>query len=247
MASNGKESPRYGWRARLGMLLPSVNTAAEAQFNAMLPDGVSLHTTRLKLNGGSEAQLLAMAEGLEEGADLLADTGCDLILYHCTAVTTFNEEMDRTLPKRITDATGVPATATSRALIAAFAALEAHRIVMVTPYGAATNAREVAFLENHQIRVLHDVGLDVKPASKMVAVEPGEWYRLVKQNARPDADAYFISCTAVRSLEVIDDLERDLGKPVVTSNQAAAWHSLRTMGLNDTPEGFGRLMRLQQP
>jgi maleate isomerase len=246
MPINGSpKSPRYGWRAKLGMLLPSVNAAAEAQFNAMLPDGVSLHTSRLKLNGGSEQQLLAMAEKLEEGADLLADAGCDLILFHCTAVTTFNAEMDRSLPKRITDATGVPATATSRALIAAFQALEARRIVMVTPYGPETNAREVKFLEEHQVRVLADVGLDVKPAAKMVAVEPGEWYRLVKGHARDDADAYFISCTAVRSLEVIEDLERDLGKPVVTSNQAAAWHSLRQMGIRDKVEGFGRLMTLQ--
>jgi maleate isomerase len=238
-------APHYGWRARLGMLLPSVNTAAEAQFNAMLPEGVSLHTTRLKLNGGSEQQLLAMADKLEEAADLLADAGCDLILFHCTAVTPFNAEMDRTLPKRITEATGVPATATSRALIAAFQALDARRIVMVTPYAADTNARETAFLESHQERVLHDVGLDVKPASKMVAVEPGEWYRLIRRNARPDADAYFISCTAVRSLEVIEDLERDLGKPVVTSNQAAAWHSLRQLGIKDEIGGYGRLLRLR--
>ena len=246
MPANGSpKSPRYGWRARLGMLLPSVNTAAESQFNAMLPEGVSLHTTRLKLNGGSEQQLLAMADRLEEGADLLADAGCDLILFHCTAVTTFNEDMDRTLPQRITDATGVPATATSRALIAAFQALQAHRIVMVTPYGPETNAREVAFLQGQQIRVLADVGLDVKPAAKMIAVEPGDWYRLVRQNARPDADAYFISCTAVRSLEVIEDLERDLGKPIVTSNQAAAWHSLRQLGIKDEIEGFGQLLRIQ--
>ena len=244
-ASESPKSPRYGWRAKLGMLLPSVNSAAEAQFNAMLPDGVSLHTTRLKLNGGTEQQLLAMAEKLEDGAELLADAGCDLILFHCTAVTTFNAEMDRTLPKRITNSTGVKATATSRALIAALQALEARRIVMVTPYGPATNAREVKFLEEHQVRVLADVGLDVKPAAKMIAVEPGEWYRQVKAQARDDADAYFISCTAVRSLEVVEDLERDLGKPVITSNQAAVWHSLRQMGIKDEIAGFGKLMTLQ--
>jgi maleate isomerase len=237
-------SPRYGWRRRLGMLLPSVNTAAEAQFNAMLPAGVSLHTTRLKLNGGSEQQLLAMADRLEEGADLLADAGCDLILFHCTAVTTFDAEMDLTLPSRITEATGVAATATSRALIAAFEAVEARRIVMVTPYDAQTNTREVAFLENHQIGVVADVALDVRSADQMIGIEPGEWYRLVREHARADADAYFISCTAVRSLEVIEMLERDLDCPVITSNQAAAWHSLRLMGIRDEIAGCGRLMRL---
>ena len=94
------ESPRYGWRARLGMLLPSGNAAAEAQFNAMLPDGVSLHTTRLKLTGSTDAELLAMTESLEEGASLLADACVDLILFHCTAVTTWDADMDRALPER---------------------------------------------------------------------------------------------------------------------------------------------------
>lgn len=239
------ESPRYGWRARLGMLLPSGNAAAEAQFNAMLPDGVSLHTTRLKLTGSTDAELLAMTESLEEGASLLADACVDLILFHCTAVTTWDADMDRALPERIAAATNLPATATSRALIAAFQVLGARRIVMVSPYIEAINAREAAFFENQQIRMLNTVGLGIAAAKDMISVEPGEWYRLVHANRTPDADAYFISCTAVRSLEVIEDLERDLGKPVVTSNQAAAWHCLRTLGIRDSISGYGRLLTLQ--
>lgn len=227
------------------MLLPSGNVAAESQFNAMLPAGVSLHTTRLKLTGSSDAELLAMADRLEDGAELLADACVDLILFHCTAVTTWNAEMDRTLPERITKATGLPATSTARGLLAAFKALDARRVVMVTPYIEATNVRETAFLESRQISVLHSVGLNISQAKDMISVEPGEWYRLVRANMRDDADAYFISCTAVRSLEVIADLERDLGKPVVTSNQVAAWHALRTMGVKDSLDGYGRLLTLQ--
>ena len=239
------EAPRYGWRARLGMLLPSGNAAAEAQFNAMLPDGVSLHTTRLKLTGSTDEELLAMTQSLEEGASLLADACVDLILFHCTAVTTWDAEMDRVLPERIAAATKLPATATSRALIAAFQTLGARRVVMVSPYIEAINAREAAFFENHQVRMLNTVGLGIAAAKDMISVEPGEWYRLAYANRTPDADAYFISCTAVRSLEVIDDLERALGKPVVTSNQAAAWHCLRTLGIHDSISGYGRLMTLQ--
>jgi maleate isomerase len=238
-------APRYGWRARLGMLLPSGNVAAESQFNAMLPAGVSLHTTRLKLTGSSDAELLAMADRVEEGAGLLADACVDLILFHCTAVTTWDAEMDRALPQRITDATGLPATSTARGLMAAFQALGARRIVMVSPYIEAINARETAFLEGRQISVLKAVGLNISQAKDMISVEPGEWYRLVRANLREEADAYFISCTAVRSLEVVADLERDIGKPVVTSNQVAAWHALRTMGVKDSLPGFGRLLTLQ--
>jgi maleate isomerase len=245
MNSASMTSPRYGWRARLGMLLPSGNVAAESQFNAMLPDGVSLHTTRLKLTGSTDAELLAMTDRVEDGATLLADACVDLILFHCTAVSTWDAEMDRALPERITTATGLPATATSRGLMAAFKALDVRRIVMVSPYIEPINAREKAFLAAHQISVLTTVGLGIAQAKDMITVEPGEWYRLVRAHVSDCADAYFISCTAVRSLEVIADLERDLGRPVVTSNQVAAWHSLRSMGIKDTPAGFGRLFSLQ--
>jgi maleate isomerase len=75
-------------------------------------------------------------------------------------------------------------------------------------------------------------------------VEPGEWYRLAITQRHPDADAYFLSCTTIRAAPVIDALERDLGKPVVTSNQAVAWHSLRIGGVRDQTTGFGALLRL---
>jgi maleate isomerase len=235
----------YGWRARLGMLLPSGNAAAEPQFAAMLPDGVSLHTTRLKLTGSSDDQLLAMTERIDEAAALLADARVDLILFHCTAVSTWDTAMADSLPKRITDATGLPATATSRALLAAFRALDARRIVLVSPYIAAINEREAAFLRAHQVDVLSMVGLGISEANDMFSIEPAEWYRLVRAQRSDDADAYFISCAAVRSLEVINDLECDLGRPVLTSNQAAAWHSLRMLGIRDTPSGHGRLFSVQ--
>ena len=238
-------APRYGWRARLGMLLPSGNVAAEAQFNAMLPAGVSLHTTRLKLTGSSDADLLGMIDRLDEGAGLLADACVDLILFHCTAVSTWDVGMDQALPPRITAATGVAATSTARGLLAALRALQARRIVMVSPYIEATNVREAAFFESHGVTMLSTVGLGIAAAKDMITVEPGAWYRLVRDNAREDADAYLISCTAVRSLEVVADLERDLGKPVLTSNQAAVWHALRTMGVRDAIAGFGRLLTLQ--
>ena len=81
MTSASTASPRRGWRARLGMLLPSGNVAAESQFNAMLPDGVSLHTTRLKLTGSTDAELLAMTDRVEDGATLLADACVDLFSF----------------------------------------------------------------------------------------------------------------------------------------------------------------------
>jgi maleate isomerase len=232
-----------GWRLRLGVLLPSVNTVAEPQMQAMLPIGVTLHTTRLKLTGSTEAELLAMADRLEEAAMLLADCEPQRILFHCTAVTTFDPGMAERLRRRITECTGLPATVTSEALIAAFRALGARKVVMLTPYIAAVNQREAAFLQHNGLIVLHEHGLGLPGGKAFATVEPFEWYRLAMAHRHEAADAYFISCAQVRSAEVIEALENDLGRPVVTSNQAALWHCLRESGINDHVPGFGTLFQ----
>lgn len=119
--------------------------------------------------------------------------------------------------------------------------LSARRLVLISPYIEAINRREAAFLAAHGYETLHAVGLGIDSPQDMIRVDPGDWYRLVRANLRPDADAYFLSCTAIRSLDVVEALERDLGKPVLTSNQVAAWHALREMKIMDVATGPGRL------
>lgn len=238
---NAGEAIRFGWRFRIGMLLPSSNQVAEPEIPAMLPEGVSIHTTRLKLTGSNREELLGMTEKVEEGASLLADAGADLIVFHCTGVSTFDPMMEVNLKRRIETATGKPATATSEAITTAFHALGVKRIVLVSPYSKAVNDREIAYFAHHGITVLSEVGLDLKGGNAYASVEPGIWYRIAVANRHKDADAYFLSCTTIRAVPVIAALERDLGKPVVTSNQAMVWHALRLGGVRDQLAGFGEL------
>jgi maleate isomerase len=235
---------KLGWRMRLGILLPSVNTVAEPQIQAMLPDGVSLHTTRLKLTGSTEEELLGMTNNVEDASRLLADLEPTRILFHCTATTTFDVGMPARLRERITAATGLPATITSEALVAAFRTLGARKLVLVTPYIRSVNEREVDFLQHHDISVLSEFGYGLPGGKEFSRVEPAEWYRLVMEHRHSDADAYFISCAQVRSAEIIDVLEHDLQRPVVTSNQAAVWHCLRESGIMDKVPGFGTLLQM---
>lgn len=232
----------YGTRARIGMLLPSGNQAAEPQFHAMLPQGVSLHTTRLKLVGSSEADLLAMVEHVEEAAELVADAGADLVVFHCTAVSTFSADLEKSIKARVARASGKPVTATSEALVAALRALGARRIVMVSPYMQPINEREAAFLRGFGFEVLDLAGMDCRTAAAMMAVTPERWKSFTLEHRDERADAYLISCTTVRSADVIEELERELGRPVLTSNTATAWHCLRKLGIADKVRGFGCLL-----
>jgi maleate isomerase len=77
----------------------------------------------------------------------------------------------------------------------------------------------------------------------MAAVEPEQWVRETLALRDPAADAYFISCTTIRSTDVIERIERELGKPVVTSNQGMLWSALRDAGIDEPIAGYGRLLR----
>ena len=193
----------YGTRARLGMLLPSCNRRPSRRFQAMLPAGISLHTTRLKLTGTSEQDLMGMTERIEEAAELVADAGVDLILFHCTAVTTFSAALEESIKHRITKATGKPAAATSEAIVAALRTLEANRLVMLSPYIEAVNRREVAYFQGQGFDVLDSAGLEKLDASGMMSVTPDDWIAFLRSHQHERADAYLVSCTTVRSSDVV--------------------------------------------
>jgi maleate isomerase len=240
MTDPSMQKVRFGSRLTLGMIIPSVNTEAEPQIEAMLPDGVSLHTTRLKMDE-DPARLLSFVERVEDGASLLADAHVDRILFHCTAVTTHDPEMAGRIRSRIAAATSLPVTVTGEAIVAGLRALGAKTVVMVTPYVAAVNAREKAYLEHYGIAVLCDHAAGLIHGRDFRAIEPMQWYRWAMALRRDDADAYFLSCAQARVAEIIDAVERDTGRPVVTSNQAALWQSLRQSGIDDRRAGFGAL------
>lgn len=237
----------YGDAGRIGFLIPSGNQVVEAELRALLPAGVAPLVTRLSLRGSSEAELLAMLDGLEGAARLLADARPALLCFHCTAVSTFAPAMAADISARIAATTGLPATATADAILAALEALGARRLVLATPYVEAVHAREVAFLESHGRQVLGGAMLGLATNAEMALLPPERLARLAQDAmaaSAPGAQALFLSCTAIRSAPVIAALEEACGLPVITSNQVMAWHALRRIGLRGGVAGFGRLMTL---
>lgn len=231
----------YGTRAKIGMMLPSVNSIAEPQINAMLPAGVSLHTTRLRLVGGGGH--LAMLDRLEEATQLLADLQVDRIMFHCTAVSMWSPEIPDEIRRRIATVTATPVVVTSDAVVSALAAFDAKNIVLLTPYVQEINDRELRFLAHNGINVLQELGLGIPGGIGMASVAAERWYDEAISMRRPDADGYFLSCTTIRSADVIEVLEAALERPVFTSNQVAIWRALRDAGISDAVGGFGRLLR----
>ena len=231
----------YGERLRIGMIVPSGNVIAEAQVRAMLPPGVAVNVTRLPLTGTAPQVLHGMLDGLEHAASLLAHARVKLIAFNCTAVSTYSLALESRIQTRIEDATGIPAVLTSGALIRAMNVLSARRVALLTPYRRDVNEREAAFLQHNGIEVVCQAGLGLDHPGDMAALPAQDWFDFSVKHRNAAADAYFISCTAIRSAEVIARLEAALDRPVITSNQAIAWHCLRAGGIADGAPGYGAL------
>jgi maleate isomerase len=230
---------------RLGILVPSGNSVAETELRAMLPDSVTMLTTRLALRGSSEDELMAMLTDLDNAAALLGHAEPDAIAFHCTAVSTFAPHMAGEIRDRITAATGRPAIATADAILSAFRVLATKRVLLVTPYVEQVHRREIAFLVENGLTIVGGSWLGVDRNTEMARIAPKVIAAQVRKAASGiSADACFISCTAIRSAGVIADLEASLGIPVLTSNQVLVWHALHTLEVHQRVEGFGGLFEV---
>lgn len=234
----------YGDRLRLGIIVPSGNVIAEPQIRAMLPAGVGALITRLALRGSSEAELRRMEAGVEDAARLLADAQVDRIVFHCTAVTTFSPEAGLAIRERIRAATGIPGLVTSDALAAAFQTLRIRRVVLLSPYIAPVHRREIAFLEHLGLDVVGEAALGIDTNDEMARLSPAQLEKWAMSQHHEQADGYFLSCTALRTAELIAPLERALARPVLTSNQVMVWHALRDVGIPGGSSVWGQLMDL---
>jgi maleate isomerase len=140
----------------------------------------------------------------------------------------------------------VPAVATSPSVGEALRALGARRLSVATPYPEWNNEKLRAYLTAQGFEVLN---LEAEPTAAKAGnqgindQDPSVIADFASRACRPDADALLCSCTAWRSVEAVDEIERRTGKPVVTSNQASIWMTLRTLGHTQPIEGFGRLLR----
>jgi arylmalonate decarboxylase len=235
----------YGYKAKIGLITPSSNTINEPDWWRMAPQGVTIHTSRVLLTGKADIESYGrMADSLDRAAEELATTEPDVVAYGCTSGS-FMCPMPQLLDK-IRTRTGTPVTATAGAVAAALRALGVRRIAMGTPYVDFVNQAEVGFFQSYGFDVVSLHGLNLGETQEerrgIGRVPPEVVYRMARLIDRDDAEAIFISCTNLATLDVIADIEKDLGKPVVTSNQACFWACLRLIDLRVPVTGYGVLL-----
>jgi maleate isomerase len=230
-------------RARIGFIIPTSNRMVEPQMQRYMPPGVIPHFTRIRMTNKHKAPLEQLLPRIADAAAMLAESKCDVTVLQCTGTSMSGGlDMEKRVIEEMEKATGRPAATAASSLTAAFAALGAKRLVFISETKQAGHEKKLRYLREAGYAVVADKAVGLAGSDEYCIMPPRLWYDTAVSLRRDDADAYFISCANIHSIDAIEDLEKILLKPVVTSNQAAIWRSLRLAGIADTVPGLGRLL-----
>lgn len=238
------------WRAKIGLICPGPAVTAENDFNRYAPEGVGISSMHIPWgapgNGPTPERLKCMAANLEEGCRSYLDARVqqDVIIFGCTSGSfiggpTFDKECIQLIERT----TGTKGLTTSTAILESLRRLGAEKVALITPYPDATNEAERLFLEKNGVEVTSLA--DMNPQRQFIpSLDPVYVYSQAKKLDKTGADALFVSCTGLNCMGMIREMEEDFGLPVITSNQASLWASLRMARVGAKIDGLGRLFTL---
>ena len=234
-----------GWRARIGVVVPSINTVVEPWFSATSPPGVSVHASRMFLDNALTPESIVRMDQDEgmRAVRQLASCRPHGIAYCCTASSIVQGlEYDRHLQHEVEQAAGVPATTATQSILEALRVLGVKRIAAASPYAEEIDRAEHAFFEAAGFEGVSSACLGIKDAFGLAAPTLREIHELALRAWKPGAEALLITCLNLWSQGTIERLETELGVPVITSTQATFWRLLRIVGIDDRIAQYGRLL-----
>lgn len=245
----------WGFRARLGVLVPHAAIGSESELRAMAPDGVSVHAARVPLGvmrpGGAMDPTIALepvrtyAEPplVDDAAELLAAAPLHAIGFAFTASSYVRgADDDRELRRRLERrGRGIPVAITAVSAVLALRALGAGRVALVDPpwFSPELSALGAAYFQGQGVAVASHAPAGLP--SEQRAIHPGQVYEWTRANVPAAAEAVFFGGNGFRAVGAIQALEEDLGVPVLSANQVLLWHLLRLAGTRAVVAGYGRL------
>ena len=234
-------------KTRIGMIVPSSNTCLEPQSYRILGDrdDVTIHftripVTRIALDDSSDRQFDPAV--MRAAAQLLATADVDVIAWNGTSGSWLGAAHDEELVQEITDATGIPATTSTLAYLAAFSAFGTERIGMLTPYTADVNEAVVASYAKHGIKTVDHRHLDLSDNESFARVTDEEMLPGSLELAALKPDALIYLCTNLYGANITAEVESRTDVPVLDSVAVTLWHSLKLAGAPLLAPRWGRLL-----
>lgn len=226
-------------QARIGLIIPSSNRVVERELISAFPAAIGAHVTRVRVRGRTTTELLP---DIGRAAELLADAFCNIIVFHCTAsCMEQGVQVNARIIDTIEKASGRTGGTTASAIIHAVEALRLKKIVLLTPYSPQVNALQCGFFREIGVEVVASHAKHVNTTPDYCYIPSSYWHSELLKVAQSGTDGYLLSCANVPCLELIDRAESALKIPLLTSNQAVLWDSVRQAGIKDPIIGIGQL------
>ncbi len=230
---------------RLGVLVPSVNTIVEPDMYRMAPPGITVHFSRLPVPSdvATVENLEHLGDHLEESLQSLAQAKIGAVAFACTSGSFIKgPSWDRHLIERMEKIVS-PATTTSESILSALRSLNVTDLALVTPYPDTVNELMELYFASQGYRIVNLKSLRLSSSQEIKRITPRTIYELSRSADTDRAEGILISCTDFQAISIIEALEREIKKPVISSNQATLWRLMILSGIHTSIKGYGRLLR----
>jgi maleate isomerase len=242
-----KIEPKYISKSnpRIGLIALASDFIIEKDFINVIKDkDIDLFVNRIECyNPLTKENLIKMSEKITEVTnDILPDQVIDCVVYACTSgtIAAGHDSIEKKV-KLAKPETKV--TTPSTAVIKALKKFNIKNLSIFTPYSKKLNDEVVEYFKKEGFNITSNSYFDIESDYDIGKVDQNHLYDVLSKIDLHEADALFVSCTALPVLSIIDKLEKKLNKIVLSSNQALIWNTLERIGKNQSVEGFGQLFK----
>lgn len=240
-----------GWRARIGVLVPSTNTILEPELYAMAPEGVTCHVSRMYVpqsSIGSAPEAEMFIQNVRAATDVairdVVTLEPDCLIHGFTGLSFIGGLAGhQRLKEHLEARAGLPVTTGAEAVIAAVRACRARNVAIVTPQPEMVDEHYRQFFAESGMRVGRLQHIHCATALDIARVDEATLRRAMVEVNGDDIDAIVCVAADLASARVSDEAGRWLGKPVISMSTALLWYTLRALHIADQQRGFGFLLR----
>lgn len=234
----------FGFQGRIGYICPSVFETITYDFYRIAPPGVGLIGVTCMIEGWTKESYKKGLERIEECARELGRRRCDFIVHAGVPLVVSQEVgFEKEIIDKVSAITNTPATTSIKAAIDALQAFSIHRVGLVNPYPPELNQSLERFLTGYGFEIASVVSLGTD-FTRIGDITVADVYRAAKQAVREAGrlDGLYLPCPQFPVMDVIEEIEEDLGVPAIPHLGSELWAALKSIGIRKPIKGFGKLL-----
>jgi len=233
----------FGWRGRIGLIIPSNNTLIEPELNLIVPNGISIHVARILTEGCDTESIDEMVKKTKRAALELSAGNMNIIVYCCLLTTLIKGiNWSYQFAENISKLTRCPLITAYDATVSGIKECKITNIGLVSAYSHNVQRLLIKNFKNEGIKTIKEFNIPINNIFKIPNINPIDVYKLTRKLSCKELQGVCIAGTDLPSFSIIETAESDLNVPVITTNQAILNAALKRIGLGFNINNYGKLL-----